>query len=239
MRFLKHREHSNHVKGFKVFNPDWTCMGFQYEVGKVYEEDVKPSVRGRGFHFCKQAKDCFNYYKFDSNNKVAEVIALGDIAEEGDKCYTNIIKIEREITWEEVLSIVNTGKECTGLCNSGDWNKASSTVGCFNTQSQKLRFFDKETDMTFEEWRNSEAYRLMNRIDFRPADWIWEDEMSEAEKAKHPEYKTTGGYLKIRDNTDCCKEWWNGLTEREKQVIKNIPNFDADKFFIITGIRVE
>ena len=32
------------VKGFKVFNPDWTCRGFQYEVGKVYEENVTPSV---------------------------------------------------------------------------------------------------------------------------------------------------------------------------------------------------
>ena len=28
------------VKGFKVFNPDWTCRGFQYEVGKTYEEEV-------------------------------------------------------------------------------------------------------------------------------------------------------------------------------------------------------
>ena len=256
------------VKGFKVFNPDWTCRGFQYEVGKVYEENVTPSVCDRGFHFCKQAKDCFNYYKFDPNNKVAEVIALGDIAEDGDKCCTNIIKIEREITWEEVLTIVNTGKACTGLCNSGnrnsgnsnsgncnsgswnsgnrnsgdcnsgDWNKASNVVGCFNTENQKLRFFDKETDMTFEQWRNSEACWLMNRIDFRPADWIWSNEMSDAEKAEHPEHETTGGYLKIRDNTDCCKEWWNGLNQREKQVIMSIPNFDADKFFKITGVKV-
>jgi len=30
------------MKGFKVFNPDWTCRGFQFEVGKIYEEDVKP-----------------------------------------------------------------------------------------------------------------------------------------------------------------------------------------------------
>lgn len=226
------------VKGFKVFNPDWTCRGFQYEVGKVYEENVTPSVCDRGFHFCKQAKDCFNYYQFDPNNKVAEVIALGDIAEEGDKCCTNIIKIEREITWEEVLTIVNTGKACTGLCNSGDCNKASNVVGCFNTESQKLRFFDKETDMTFEQWRNSEACWLMNRIDFRPADWIWSNEMSDVEKAEHPEHETTGGYLKIRDNTDCCKEWWNGLNQREKQVIMSIPNFDADKFFKITGVKV-
>jgi len=272
------------VKGFKVFNPDWTCRGFQYEVGKVYEEDVKPRVCDSGFHFCKQAKDCFNYYSFNPENKVAEVIALGDIAEDGDKCCTNIIQIIREITWEEVLTIVNTGKACTGLCNSGnrnsgnrnsgdcnsgnrnsgnrnsgdwnsgnrnsgdcnsgdcnsgDWNKASNVVGCFNTESQKLRFFDKETDMTFEQWRNSEAYWLMNRIDFRPADWIWSNEMSDAEKAEHPEHETTGGYLKIRDNTDCCKEWWNGLSKSEKQVIMNIPNFDADKFFKITGIKVE
>jgi hypothetical protein len=78
----------------------------------------------------------------------------------------------------------------------------------------------------------------MNRIDFRPADWIWSNEMSDAEKAEHPEHETTGGYLKIRDNTDCCKEWWNGLNQREKQVIMSIPNFDADKFFKITGVKV-
>lgn len=247
------------VKGYKVFNPDWTCRGFQYEVGKTYEEDVTPSVCNRGFHFCKQAKDCFNYYLFSPKNKIAEVIAMGDIVEEGNKCCTNKIKIEREITWEELLTIVNTGNACTGFCNSGDcnsghynsgdynsgnhnsgdWNIASNVVGCFNTESQRLKFFDKETDITLAEWRNSEAYKLMNRINLRPVNWIPTDMMSDAEKAEHPEYKTTGGYLKIRDNTDCCKEWWNGLTEREKQVIKNIPNFDAEKFFIITGIRIE
>jgi len=54
------------IKGFKAFNPDWTCRGFQYEVGKTYEEDVTPSVCNIGFHFCKQAKDCFNYYSFNS-----------------------------------------------------------------------------------------------------------------------------------------------------------------------------
>ena len=43
------------VKGYKVFNPDWTCRGFQYEVGKIFEEDVKPSCCDRGFHFCEKA----------------------------------------------------------------------------------------------------------------------------------------------------------------------------------------
>ena len=51
------------MKAYKVFNSDWTCRGFQYQVGETYEEDISPSVCNRGFHFCKELKDCFNYYK--------------------------------------------------------------------------------------------------------------------------------------------------------------------------------
>ena len=250
---------NENVKGFKVFNPDWTCREFQFEVGKTFEEDVKPECCDRGFHFCTKASDCFNYYKLDPNNKVAEVEALGDVDTHSDdsKCCTNKLHIIREVSWQEVLELVNLGKGCTGLCNSGncnsgncnsgnrnsgnrnsgDWNKASQTMGCFNTESQKLRFFDKETDMTFDQWLNSDARYLLNQIDFRPADWIWSDDMTDEEKAAHPEHETTGGYLKIRDNTDCCTEWWNGLIERNKNIIRNMPNFDAEKFFQITGIR--
>ncbi|MGI5927821.1 MAG: hypothetical protein ACOX8A_11725 [Thermacetogeniaceae bacterium] len=65
--------------------------------------------------------------------------------------------------------------------------------------------------------------------------------MSEAEKAEHPEYKIAGGYLKVKacDITDCWKEWWNNLDEDERDIIKSIPNFDAEKFYLITGIKVE
>ena len=45
------------MEGYKVFEPDWTCRGFQYEVGKTFEEDVTPSCCNRGFHFCKELKD--------------------------------------------------------------------------------------------------------------------------------------------------------------------------------------
>ncbi|MPM39330.1 hypothetical protein SDC9_85963 [bioreactor metagenome] len=255
------------MKGFKVFNPDWTCRGFQYEVGKVSEEAVAPSVCDRGFHFCKQAKDCFNYYRFDPENKVAEVIALGEVAEDGDKCSTNKIQIVREIPWGELLSLVNLGKGNAGLCNSGnrnsgnrnsgdcnsgdwnsgdwnsgnrnsgDWNKSSFNTGCFNTEDHKLMFFDKPTDMTFEQWRRSDACYLINQIDFRPTEWIYEEDMTDEEKAAHPEYKTTYGYLKVRDNQDCCIEWWSQLSETRRNIIREIPNFDAEKFFEITGIR--
>lgn len=254
------------MKGYKVFNPDWTCRGFQYEVGQTYEMDGEPICCERGFHFCLKPADCFNFYDFTSENKVAEVEALGDVdkQDEHSKCSTNKIRIVRELTWHEVLDLVNTGKDCTGLGNSGnrnsgnrnsgdwnsgdwnsgngnsgDWNKASNCVGCFNTENKPLFFFDKPTDITMQKWRNSKAYMLLNRIDLRPVDWIWFCDMTDAEKEEHPDAKITNGYLKVRDNTDCCKEWWNGLSEIEKDIIKNIPNFDAKKFYIITGINVE
>jgi hypothetical protein len=126
------------MNGYKVFNPDFTCRDFQYEVGKTYEMELNPDVCNRGFHFCKRAIDCFGYYSFDPANKVAEIIALGAVAEKGDKCATNKIQIVREIPWGELLNLVNTGKENTGHYNSGNnnsgnWNSGHCNSGHYNS----------------------------------------------------------------------------------------------------------
>ena len=127
----------NTVKGYKVFNPDWTCSPNgntkQYSCPGKFEEDITPVGLGSGMHFCRKASDCFDYYDFNSKNKVAEVIAYGDIAEEGDKCCTNKLEIVREIPWQELLTIVNTGKNCTGLGNSGDGNSGNKNSGDCNS----------------------------------------------------------------------------------------------------------
>ena len=124
------------MRGYKVFCPDWTCLGFQFEVGKTYEENVTPLCCKRGFHFCTELKDCFNYYLFDPDNKVAEVEALGDIDTESEsntsKHCTNKIKIIRELSWEEVLKMINTGKANTGRCNTGDYNGGNNNSGNYN-----------------------------------------------------------------------------------------------------------
>ena len=127
----------NTVKGYKVFNPDWTCSPNgntkQYSCPGKFEEDITSVRCGHGMHFCRKASDCFDYYDFNSKNKVAEVIAYGDIAEEGDKCCTNKLEIVREIPWQELLTIVNTGKDCTGLGNSGDCNSGNKNSGNGNS----------------------------------------------------------------------------------------------------------
>ena len=236
------------VKGFKVFNPDWTCnpngKPFQYAVGGTYEEDVKPMVCDRGFHFCEKAADCFNYYQFNPENKVAEVLALGEVDTDGTKSCTNKIQIVREIPWQELLEIVNTGKGCTGLCNSGDWNsgdwnKCSFSNGCFNTVSPKIYLFNKPSEWTYQDWLNSEARYLLNQIPGDVLEYIYLSDMTDEEKAEHPEAETTGGYLKILDNSECAVIWWRGLSDRQKAVITAIPNFDKEIFKQITGIDVD
>lgn len=226
------------VKGFKVFNPDWTCnpngKPFQYAVGGTYEEDVKPMVCDRGFHFCEKAADCFNYYQFNPENKVAEVLALGEVDTDGTKSCTNKIQIVREIPWTELLEIVNTGKGCTGLCNSGDWNS-----GDWNSVSPKIYLFNKPSEWTYQDWLNSEARYLLNQIPGDVLEYIYLSDMTDEEKAAHPEAETTGGYLKILDNSECAVIWWRGLSDRQKAVITAIPNFDKEIFKQITGIDVD
>ena len=123
------------MRGYKVFNPDWTCRGYQFEVGKTFTEDVKPECVNSGFHFCFKITDCFKWYDFDPNNKVAEVEALGDIdtSNNDSMCSTNKIHIIRELTWHEVLDLANSGKACTGLRNSGYNNSGNGNTGNRNS----------------------------------------------------------------------------------------------------------
>lgn len=260
----KRKRSKTMVKGYKVFNPDWTCKGKQYTCPGTFEEDVNPSVCNVGMHFCKNAADCFRYYDFDPNNHVAEVIAHGTVAEGEDKCATNKLEIVREIPWAEVLEIVNTGKACTGRCNSGnrnsgnrnsgdwnsgdwnsgnwnsgDWNKTSFSNGCFNTVSPKIYMFNKPTDWTFEQWFNCRARYLLNQIEDCPLEYVWFDTMTDEEKAAHPEAETTGGYLKERTTADNARKWWAGLSADDRNIIFSLPNFDAAIFKEITGIDVD
>lgn len=245
------------VRGYKVFNGEWQCREKKYICPGKFEEDVKPMTCEQGMHFCKQAVDCFNYYEFDPNNKVAEVIAYGEVAEDGDKCCTDKLEIVREIPWAEVLEIVNTGKGCTGLSNSGnlnsgnwnsgdrnsgdrnsgDWNSGNYSSGCFNTAETKIYLFNKPSDWKYSDWRYSRACCILSNMPFDDIEWIVSANMTETEKNAYPKYKTTGGFLR-KVKAEDCQKWWNMLSDKEKNEVKSLPNFDAEIFKEITGISV-
>ena len=133
------------IKGYKAFNPDWTCMGKQYTCPGKFEETGKIELCKHGMHFCPELKDVYGYYTFDSANKVAEVIATGEIYKDlnnDDKLVTSNLEIVREVSWTEVNRLLNTGKgnigaHNTGKCNlftgnSGDYNRGNYNSGSGN-----------------------------------------------------------------------------------------------------------
>ena len=235
------------IKGYKVFNSDWTCRGFQYKVGETYIHNGNIKMCGSGFHFCQKASDCFSYYQFDSNNKVAEIEAIGLVETSGNKSVTDKIVIVREIPWQELLTIVNKGKDCTGLFNTGnentgnentgEWNSANFSTGFFNSVEQPLYIFNKPTRMSRGEISNCKGIKILN-LNFENSLWIYSENMSDEEKTLHPEHKTTGGYLKTVAFKTACKMMWDKLSDDEKQCVKEIPNFNAEVFKEITGIEI-
>lgn len=251
------------IKGYKVFNPDWTCRGFQYEVGKTFKHNGNIEMCGSGFHFCRKASDCFNYYSFDSRNKVAEVEAVGLVETSGDKSVTDEIKIVREIEWQELLTIVNEGENCTGLCNTGNrntgncntgncntgncntgnrntgnWNSANRSTGFFNSKEFPVYMFNKPTNILAECLLDERGFEVLN-WNFENSWWIYSENMTDEEKTAHPEHKTTGGYLKTVGFKEACKIMWDNLDDDDRAAVMALPNFDAEVFEEITGINVK
>ena len=225
------------IKGYKVFENDWTCRGFQYEVGKTFKYNGNIEMCGAGFHFCRKAGDCFNYYSFNSNNKVAEVEAIGLVETSDNKSVTDEIVIVREIEWHELLDIVNEGKDCTGLCNTGDCNTGNWNTGFFNTNDGVVYAFNKPLKMSRKDFLNCKGVQVIN-WNYENNWWVYSQNMTKEEKQLHPEHKTTGGYLKSVPFKHACKLMWKKLTDEEKQAVKDIPNFKKEVFEEITGIKV-
>ena len=55
----------------------------------------------------------------------------------------------------------------------------------------------------------------------------------------NPTHVTTGGYLKVYDYKEAFQKSYNAATRKEQLRVKNLPNFDAEKFYQISGIRID
>jgi hypothetical protein len=269
------------MRAYKVFNPDWTCNGFKYMVGKTYTTKEKPELCKVGFHACEKAINCFKYYDFNPKNKVAEVELLGDIVGDGDKKACNKIKLIREIKWQEVLELVNSGDGNSGNGNSGNrnsgnwnsgnrnsgsvnsgnrnsgnwnsgnwnsgnwnsgngnsgnWNSGDWNSGMFNTDEPKARIFNKQSKYTLTEMLEKNMIPSMDG--FYLAEWVDERDMTEKEKVDNPKFHTTCGYLKTYTYKEAWKNYWDKLSDNEKNKYKKLPNFNSEIFEEITGITV-
>lgn len=91
------------LKAFKGFDKRLRCRGFQYEVGKEYQEPVAEMCR-KGFHACENPLDTFRYYPpTDSRYCEVEIDDNGQRNSDGSKVCGEKIKIGAEIGLDGVI----------------------------------------------------------------------------------------------------------------------------------------
>ena len=96
------------IKSYKGFDKNLRCRGFQYEIGKEYEEkDIE--ICSRGFHACENPLDVFLYYDM-VGSRFCEVEQSGEIQKKDDdtKVCSSRIKIKAEL---KLADMINLGVE--------------------------------------------------------------------------------------------------------------------------------
>lgn len=131
----------------------------------------------------------------------------------------------------------NSGSYNSGEYNSGNYNSGNYNSGFFCTETPKPCFFDSPIDLSWEE-----AYQKIPQIvPPETTQWIPFSELTKSEK-KIPGAEEAGGTL--RSTPKALKEWfpeyWKSgkISDQQKERFKSLPNFDAKKFFEITGVDV-
>jgi hypothetical protein len=262
-------------EGYKVFNEDWQCQGFQFEIGKTYSIKGQLRMCENGFHFCQKLGDCFEWKSFDPKNKIAKVRASGQIIHEETKSVCETIKILEEIPWNTMLSVVNIGSGNTGYGNSGDgnsgyrnsghrnsghrnsgdgnsgdrnsgdgnsgdrnsgdWNSCNKETGFFNSKSPSMiNVFNKPCPVDVWEKARKPAF-----LYFDVCMWVAFEAMTDDEKKRYPTAETCDGYLKRLDYKDAFQASYAKASDEDRALLVNLPNFDADVFYEISGIRIK
>lgn len=136
------------MKAYKGFDKNLKCRGFQYEVGKEYEEN-EAKLCDKGFHACEFPFDVFKYYE-PATSRYCEV-EIGDVSgerEDDSKICGKKIKIEGEIGLAGIIKAgvqmiieksermekrtgyqsvaTNTGDQSVAT-NTGNWSAATNT----------------------------------------------------------------------------------------------------------------
>lgn len=132
----------NAITAYKGFKDDFSCLDFQYEVGKEYHITGDLKICKNGFHACEDLIDTFSYYPM-RNSRFAIVKLWGNVFYGDDKMCASNIEIVKELSLKDIVERYTTSKvkflehkNCTRfelnkseneLCNKGYGNYIIST----------------------------------------------------------------------------------------------------------------
>lgn len=109
--------------------------------------------------------------------------------------------------------LYNTGNCNSGSFNTGGFNSADCCTGFFCTKEDpEIRLFNKPSGMTQMQFRESVFWEALHSVRLPLTD------------------------EKVGTYKEACQLWWGRLTEENRNIIRSMPNFDAEIFREITGI---
>jgi len=126
----------------------------------------------------------------------------------------------------------NSGYYNSGYRNSGYYNSGNYNSGWFNTNEPKMRFFNKDSDVTWSEFSKG---RIVYP-DLKICAWVELDDLSKEDQTESA--KQMGGLLKTLTYQEAWAEYWGRASEKDKKWFQSLPNFNAEIFEEITGIDV-
>ena len=247
------------VKGFKGFNEDLTCRGFLYEIGKTYKHSGEVELCRSGFHFCRKLKDVYQFYNLKTS-RICEIVADGKIIDDDKKSVCSRMRIVREVSREEIWSIINIGEKNTGLFNSGDLNSGSLNSGDLNSGSLNSGSLNSgnynsgdNNSGNFCSCNYSSGVFMSKKITYEAFnkqltkeeydDLIESEGFTLLQRFRLYAFKTRTekngqkhlAYLSYKAS---WRMFWQTITPMQKLTVKRMPHFDADVFYEITGIKL-
>ena len=126
----------------------------------------------------------------------------------------------------------NSGYRNSGDCNSGNWNSGNWNSGYFNSITPDVL-------LVFNKICSRDAWSMAQKPDFlffSLMEWIDESAMTEDEKQANPSCSFTGGYPRVMEYKEAWRRSWDNADPEDRELVRKLPNFDAEVFFEITGI---
>ena len=125
----------------------------------------------------------------------------------------------------------NSGNRNSGDLNSGDFNSGNWNSGFFNSNEPKVRMFNKETKLKYDE------IKIPKWCFFKFTVWISYDTATEEEKEEHKkEIEVCGGFLKTLEYKEAWRLAWDKASKEEHKELFKLPNWNNKVFKEITGI---
>ncbi len=125
------------IKGYKGFDKDMKCRGFQYESGKDYTYDGDIECCRSGFHFCENPLEVLSYYP-PATSRFCKVEGSGnsDRENDGSKISVSNLHIGLEIGLSGIIQagikfiLDKVNYNDNKATNTGDQSAATNTGNC-------------------------------------------------------------------------------------------------------------